>query len=116
METRQEVAAETFSGRATETTGPESRASRFATVANDLALLVAHEAARADKERRRREEIEMTASQLAVLIAHEHAELERERTAREQAEAEASQLRRLLDGKERFRRDPLRGRRLLARH
>lgn len=65
-------------------------------MANDLAVLVAHEVARADEERRRREQVELTASQLAVLVAHEHAELEREREARQRAEAEADELRRLI--------------------
>lgn len=61
-------------------------------VANDLAVLVAHEHRRADEERLRREKAEATASQLAVMLAHEHADLERERGARHNAEVEAREL------------------------
>ena len=65
-------------------------------VANDLAVLVAHEHRRASDEQRRRKNAEITASELAVLLAHEHAELERERLAREEAQDEARELAALL--------------------
>src|SRR5690349_13424694 len=90
---RQEAAARAFDVSATRTL---AQPDRHAAVASDLAVLVAHEVARADAERRRRQEVEMTASQLAVLVAHEHAELAHERSARERAEAEADELRRLV--------------------
>ena len=88
---------------------------RYAAVANDLALLVAQEHARADEERKRREEVEMTLSHLAVLLAHEHAEAERERTARERAEAEAEELQAQLDERRAPRRGATLGRTRLAR-
>ena len=88
---------------------------RYAAVANDLALLVAQEHARADDERKRREEVETTATRLAVLVAHEHAEAERERTARERAEAEAEELRALLFERRAPRRGAPLGRTRLAR-
>src|SRR4051794_29832601 len=61
-------------------------------IANEMAILVAHEHRRAKDEQARREAAEQTASQLAVLVAYEHAELEDERLARERAEAEARDL------------------------
>jgi hypothetical protein len=61
-------------------------------IANELAVLVAHEHRRAKEEQQRREEAEATASQLAVLLAHEHADLEYEREARARAQAEAREL------------------------
>jgi hypothetical protein len=61
-------------------------------IANEMAILVAHEHRRAKAEQAKREAAEETASELALLIATEHAELERERIAREQAEAEARDL------------------------
>jgi hypothetical protein len=61
-------------------------------IANELAILVAHEHRRAKEEQAKREAAEATASQLALIVAHEHADLERERIARERAEAEARDL------------------------
>lgn len=61
-------------------------------IADELAILVAHEHRRAKEERARREEAEQTIEQLAALIANEHAEVERERAARERAEEEARDL------------------------
>jgi hypothetical protein len=61
-------------------------------IANELAILVAHEHRRAKDEQARREAAEATASQLAVLLAHDHAELDRERAARERAEEEVREL------------------------
>ena len=113
MSTRQEYLARRFERR----TAPpvNSGTGRYAEVANDLAVLVAHEHARADEERRRREQVEMTASDLALLVAHEHAEAERERLARERAEAEAEQLRALLFGGRRPGRGAPRGMARLTR-
>ena len=102
MAGRHEVVARRFEKRAAAADAPAP--SRYDAVASDLALLVAHEHARADDERRRREDVEQTASQLAVMVAHEHAQVERERTARRRAESEAAKLRDLLtNGTDEFR-------------
>jgi hypothetical protein len=61
-------------------------------IANELAMLVAHEHRRAEDEQARREAAEAAASELAKLLATEHADLERERVARAQAEAQAREL------------------------
>jgi hypothetical protein len=86
-------------------------------VANDLAVLVAHEHRRAADEQRRRKDAESTAADLAVLLAHEHAALQRERTAREEAEDEARELAALLTQRSHEQRRPARrfGRSALAR-
>lgn len=46
-------------------------------VASQLAVLVAHEHARADDERDRRLEMEEVAAELAVMLAREHRERQR---------------------------------------
>jgi hypothetical protein len=46
-------------------------------VANQLAILVAHETARAESERERRIEMEEVAAELAVMLAREHKALQR---------------------------------------
>jgi hypothetical protein len=69
----------------------EARA-RAEKIANELAILVAHEHRRAKDEQAKREAAEATASQLAVLLAHDHAELDRERAARRRAEEEVREL------------------------
>jgi hypothetical protein len=61
-------------------------------VADELAMLVAHEHRRAEDEQARRESAEAAAAELAKLLASEHADLERERTARAFAEAQAAEL------------------------
>jgi hypothetical protein len=105
---RHEVVARRFEKRTAPADAPATK--RYEAVASDLALLVAHEHARADDERRRREEVELTASQLAVMVAHEHAEAERERAARRRAESEAAKLRDLLtNGTDEFRQGKRKG-------
>ena len=112
--TRQDYLARRFERRDAKPGEPGT--GRYAEVANDLAVLVAHEHARADEERRRREQVELTASDLALLVAHEHAEAERERTARERAEAEAEELRALLFNGRRPGRGAPKGMARLTRH
>jgi hypothetical protein len=61
-------------------------------VADDLAMLLAHEHRRAVAEQARRESAEAAAAELAALLATEHSDLERERAARAYAEAQAAEL------------------------
>lgn len=61
-------------------------------VADELAMLVAHEHRRAEDEQARREAAEAAAADLATRLANGQADLERERTARAYAEAQAAEL------------------------
>jgi hypothetical protein len=73
-------------------TGDKEARERAEQIANELAILVAHEHQRAEDEQARREAAEETAAELARLLAHEYANVERERVGREQAEAQAREV------------------------